>query len=91
MSKNGRTDISEATPESCEFRESLQFDLTSFILVAFFFFFKCVCVLINLPEDNLRVSEFLLQYLVGLLPGHGTVKNLQASYLPGWEGVLCSG
>lgn len=54
MSKNGRTDISEATLDSCEFRESLQFDLTGFILVAcclFFFFFslKCVCVLIHLP------------------------------------------
>lgn len=44
MSKNGRTDISKATLESHEFRESLQFDLTSFILVAFFVCVNvCVC------------------------------------------------
>lgn len=53
MSKNGRTDISEATLDSCEFRESLQFDLTGFILVAcclfFFFSLKRVRVLIHLP------------------------------------------
>lgn len=73
MSKNGRTDISEATPESCEFRESLQFDLTSFILVAFFFFSLnvCVCLLIYLKT----ISGFL-SFCYNILWGYSQVMEL---------------
>lgn len=65
--------------KSCEVRQNLLFDLTSFIAALFgfcgvdFFFF----LLIHLPEASLGLSKFLLQCLVGLLfPARGAVRTL---------------
>lgn len=77
MSKNGRTDISEATLDSREFRESLQFDLTGFILVAcclFFFFFPLnvfACLFIYLKT----ISGFL-SFCYNILWGYSQVVEL---------------